>query len=219
MENYFLSPDDSFNLYKLLHKVVKIFEKNNIIYWATGGTFLGAIRSNGIIKWDDDIDLCILLEHKKKVINAIKYDNDLIFDDFSSFVNKIRYKNNKYPFIDIFFMIKDINSGNTIYKCAVEKHRNLWKNEIYLEKEIVPLKKIKFGAMKISIPNEYERYFNTTYGKNWRNTGSIGYDHKNEKNNPNLTWVLKETDYDPATPFYIEELFENNDNKNRWWQY
>jgi phosphorylcholine metabolism protein LicD len=48
MENYILSDDDSFNLYKILHEVVKIFEKNNIVYWATCGTFLGAIRCKGI---------------------------------------------------------------------------------------------------------------------------------------------------------------------------
>jgi hypothetical protein len=40
MDNYILSPDDSYNLYKLLHRVVKLLEKNNIIYFAFGGTFL-----------------------------------------------------------------------------------------------------------------------------------------------------------------------------------
>ena len=161
------------------------------------------------------INISNIKPKEKKITVDNFYDNKKeIIDICDNFINK-----DKYPFIDIFFMIKDVNSGNTIYKCAVEEHRNLWKNEIYLEKEIIPLKKIKFGAMKIAIPNEYERYFNTTYGKNWRNTGSIGYDHKNEKDNPNLTWILEETDYEPATPFYIEELFENDNNKNRWWQY
>lgn len=56
MENYILSSDDSFNLYKLLYRVVKILENNNITYQASGGTFLGAIRCKGIIKWDDDLD-------------------------------------------------------------------------------------------------------------------------------------------------------------------
>jgi hypothetical protein len=32
MENYILSSDDSFNLYKLLYRVVKILENNNITY-------------------------------------------------------------------------------------------------------------------------------------------------------------------------------------------
>jgi len=39
MEDYILSDTDSYNLYKLLHRVIKILEKNDIPYWASGGTF------------------------------------------------------------------------------------------------------------------------------------------------------------------------------------
>lgn len=48
MENYILSDEDSFNLYKLLHRVTRLLEKNDIAYWGSGGTFLGAIRCKGI---------------------------------------------------------------------------------------------------------------------------------------------------------------------------
>ena len=49
-------------LYKeLLCKTMKAFislcEKNNIRYYACGGTCIGAIRHKGIIPWDDDIDV------------------------------------------------------------------------------------------------------------------------------------------------------------------
>jgi phosphorylcholine metabolism protein LicD len=218
MDNYILSPDDSYNLYKLLHRVVKLLEKNNIIYWACGGTFLGAIRCKGIIKWDDDLDLCVLLKDREKIINIIKNEKDLIFDDYSTIVNKIRYKKGAYPFVDIFFMVKEVDSGQIIYKCALKKHRELFKNEEYLEREIIPLKKNKFGAFEIAIPNEYERYFLSNFGKNWNKEGVISYDHKNEKPiNPKIKWKLKKSDYEPATPFYIEELLEDTGNKNRWW--
>ena len=60
MEKYILSPDDSYNLYKILFEVIKIFDQNNIKYWATCGTFLGAIRCKGIIKWDDEGNLIIV---------------------------------------------------------------------------------------------------------------------------------------------------------------
>ena len=82
------------------------------------------------------------------------------------------------------------------------------------------LRKTKFGAMEIAIPNEYERYFLSYFGKNWNKEGVISYDHKNEKPvNPKIVWILKASDYDPATPFYIEESFENGNSKNRWWQF
>ena len=102
MENYILSDEDSYNLYKLLYRIIKIFEKNNIPYWAKGGTFLGAIRCKGIIKWDDDLDLCVLEKDKEKLKELIDNEKDIYLDLSSTLVNKIKYKTVTYPFVDIF---------------------------------------------------------------------------------------------------------------------
>ena len=218
MENYILSPDESFNLYKLLHRVVKILEQNNIVYWASGGTFLGAIRCKGIIKWDDDLDICILQQDKEKLKQLIVNEKDIYLDLSSTLVNKIKYNTGTYPFLDIFFMVPELENGKIVYKCALKRARDTWKNEIYLEKELVPLKKTKFGAMEIAIPNEYERYFISYFGENWNKEGVISYDHKKDKPvDPKIVWVLKDSDYDPAKPFYIEESFDSS--INRWWQF
>jgi phosphorylcholine metabolism protein LicD len=220
MENYILSPDESFNLYKLLHRVVKILEKNNIVYWASGGTFLGAIRCKGIIKWDDDLDICILQQDKEKLKELINNEKDIYLDLSSTLVNKIKYNTGVYPFLDIFFMVPELENGKIVYKCALKRARDTWKNEVYLERELVPLMKTKFGAMKIAIPNEYERYFLSYFGENWNKKGVISYDHKKEEHiRPKIIWMLKASDYEPATPFYREESFENRDGINRWWQF
>ena len=221
MENYILSEDNSYNLYKLLHEVVRLFEKNNITYWASGGTFLGAIRCKGIIKWDDDLDLCVLYKDKEKIKKIIERENSLLFDDSNTtLVDKIRYKTDKYPFVDIFFMVPELEYGQKVYKCAEKIARDTWKNERYLERELVPLRKTKFGAMEITIPNEYERYFLSYFGENWNKKGVISYDHKKEELiRPKIIWMLKASDYEPATPFYREESFEDMGDKNRWWQF
>ena len=218
MEDYILSDEDSFNLYKLLHRIIRLLEKNDIPYWASSGTFLGAIRCKGIIKWDDDLDLCVLYQDKDRLKKVIDKENDIYLDLESRLVNKIKYKSGTYPFVDIFFMVPESEDGQTVYKCALKRARDTFKYESYLERELIPLKKTKFGAMEIAIPNEYERYFVANFGKNWNKEGVISYDHKKEVPiNPKIQWNLRASDYDPATPFYIEESFESS--INRWWRF
>ena len=47
-----------------------VMRKNDIPYWLDFGTLLGAKRHQGFIPWDDDVDVCIPNEYRKKLRRA-----------------------------------------------------------------------------------------------------------------------------------------------------
>lgn len=59
LETRILKKDYDLKLIKVLNKFISICQDNNLRYVLGYGSVLGAIRHNGIIPWDDDIDVCM----------------------------------------------------------------------------------------------------------------------------------------------------------------
>lgn len=53
-------------------QIDKVCKKNNITYFAIGGTCLGAVRHEGFIPWDDDMDIAIPIEDFARFIRIAR---------------------------------------------------------------------------------------------------------------------------------------------------
>jgi hypothetical protein len=165
--DFFLPKDTIFNMIVFLKLIIDFLNNNNIEYVAYGGTLLGVVRNNGLIPWDDDIDLFICEKDEYKLFKleeeAIKYGLRLMYKPIDKDGNKRKtfmvydlYKKSSI-FCDIFIMKKIDKYIEYSDKYYLE---NFPGREIYLN-ELYPIqKKNIYGCIDVNILNDYDKYFN-----------------------------------------------------------
>ena len=130
-----------------IYKVVKnLCEKNHIRFYAIGGTAIGAVRHNGFIPWDDDMDLGIHIDdyEKFKKICAKSLPKNLKFLELNFIGGKIHNIDTTFieaqgmmdpklcygVFLDVFPIIGAPSSDSELHKFLLEMHR--YYNKAYI---------------------------------------------------------------------------------------
>lgn len=70
----------------MLKKFHDVCVKNNLTYWLSDGSLLGAVRHDGYIPWDDDIDVSMLRDDYEEFLNLF----DKYFDKNTYFLSSAK---------------------------------------------------------------------------------------------------------------------------------
>ena len=155
-------------LYQLMKDVHEILEKHQVMYWIESGTLLGAVRHTGLIPWDGDIDISIRFEDGFRFQQLIPefeklgYEVDEVYFGFKIYLIENKEDRLHNVCCDVFMTAKD---GEKIayYSPGARKRWTYY----FLEKDLLPLKKYRFGDVEVWGPKTPEPYLTLQYG-NWR---------------------------------------------------
>lgn len=119
----------------MLKYIDEVCQKNQIQYWLSSGTCLGAIRHGGFIPWDDDCDIELRRSDYKRLIKILKKES----------------KNSQFKLQDMttdsnyylpFARLRDSKSHIKLEDSSTYKVNGCWI-------DIFPLERNRVGIMKI----------------------------------------------------------------------
>ena len=156
----------------ILKEAKQILDGLGVVFFIRQGTLLGAIRHNGFIPWDDDLDLgCVIGLHgftEKSVDRVVATFKE------NGFLTKVQrqYQNIYVP------MVKSSTSIRVDWVC----YRIIDDSTVHYPGVRIPvrvftdLKEIDFLGEKFLVPNPPEEYLRFKYGEEWMVPKKTGFE-------------------------------------------
>ncbi len=88
---------------EVMQVTIDVCNRNGLQYFADGGTLLGAVRHQGFIPWDDDIDLCMKRDEYMELVKILPSELPKGFAMTGMYANSYRLRRSGwcYPSIKI----------------------------------------------------------------------------------------------------------------------
>jgi hypothetical protein len=163
-----------------LKTITELLDTHQILYWIDCGTCLGAYRYGGIIPWDWDIDISIMLEDHENVkqllstLDPSKYQ----IQDWSSYSKPKTflklYVKETHNFIDIYHykINEEEKTIGYLFTYIDSPFPQSWKaSELKCTKplnfaQVFPLRKAKFDNLIVWAPQDAVSFLQSKYGTN-----------------------------------------------------
>jgi phosphorylcholine metabolism protein LicD len=161
-------------LYKVIKYTTEFLEENEIDYCIESGTLIGCVRHEGIIPWDNDVDIMIFKDgyfKLKKLINKYNNEHYTILNMTPGY--KLFYDNDCYGELFVYDFDKKmdnyrmaypyINHNNDSYIPTFLTSDIYYNYQIYKKNSLFPTKKTLFEDFYVRVPNNIVDVLNNTY--------------------------------------------------------
>mgnify|MGYP003289644159 CR=1 FL=1 len=184
-------------------------EDNNLRYYIVGGTMLGAVRHQGFIPWDDDIDVAMpdadykklsellakekgryILETPETEAKDFFYSFSKIYDTNTTLVENTKYKTKRGIYIDVFPLVgmgntqeeslKNFKNIEKVNNLLISKVTGIRKGRSFLKNVIVTI----FRAIPLNEKKLLNKVVRSYFTKSWDECSWGG--------NPVGAWRFKE---------------------------
>lgn len=209
------------DLYRCTAKTILVLQNAKIPFWAAAGTLLGAVRHEGIIPWDDDIDLAfpqewistlLSLEEELDRHGLAIYTQGAYFKIFEkdgaliarpSSEEGEEYYPWRHPFVDL-FPYRYLDTLDRWVHAALRLQVG-FPDDYFLPEEVERLSWAPFGPFYLPVPTKAENILDRLYGYDWGVVAYADYVHRLEQRLERVKVTL--TDFSPA-PWENDPLWD-----------
>lgn len=181
-------------LYTIIKDICEILDYYDIEYFIIGGTLLGAIRHQGLIPWDNDIDFAITIngyDKLKKLKNEInwRYYKKYIFIDSNFPGFRVSTYADGVTYVDLFvidILNKSESDKNNLYAFSAPYFNNkptfgthyLFPKIKFNHDIVFPIQNCNFEDFSVKIPNKPFEFLKLNYDESCLTTIKLGIDNK-----------------------------------------